>query len=131
MTTPAPRLSDRNFGFMFAAVFAILAGIVRLAWGHVPAWAVGLAIAFLTIALARPVLLLPLNRLWHRMAQGLVKVTNFILLGLFFLLFFVPVGLFFLIFGNDPIQRSFDRRRKSYWTPVDRQADAQTFRDQF
>lgn len=127
----ANRLSDRNFGLVFAAIFAIVAGAVRLAWGYVPIWAAGLAIAFLLLATARPILLLPLNRFWHRVASGIAKFNNFLLLGLFFFLFFVPVSVIFRILGKDPMERAPDRRRESYWTPVFRQADAQTFRDQF
>ena len=131
MMPHANRLSDRAFGFAFAAIFAIVAGIVRFFWGYVPAWAVGVAAVFLVLALARPVLLLPLNLIWHRVAHGIAKCNNFVLLGLFFILFFVSISAIFRVLGKDPMQRTIDKRRESYWMPVFRQADAQTFRDQF
>jgi hypothetical protein len=131
MTVSHPRLPDRTFGLIFAGFFAIVAAVTWLVLGFFSVWTAILAGLFLITALICPILLLPLNRLWLQLAKGLAQINNFILLGLFFLLFVLPTSLIARLLGNDPLQRAFDRGRSSYWTPVQRQVDPETLRDQF
>lgn len=127
----AVKQSDRAFGLTFAAVFAVIAVVGWLAFGAMLVWAAAVSAGFLLVALAVPLLLLPLNRLWAGFAHRLGMVSNFLLLGLFFFLFILPAGLLMRIFGHDPMQRAFKPEEDSYFTPVDRQTDSETLRDMF
>ncbi len=127
----AVRQSDRAFGLTFAAVFAAISGVGWLAFDAVLYWPWAVSAFFLAVALGAPGLLLPLNRLWagfaHRVGQG----SNFLLLGLFFNLFILPFGLMLRLLGRDPMNRKIDEKADSYWSPIKRKTDADTFRDMF
>ncbi len=125
------RLSNRGFGLMFAAVFAVLGAVGWLAFDARPNWAAVVATAFATLALAAPGSLLPLNRLWGAFARQLGHVNNYVLLGLFFYVFIFPVGLVMRTMGGDPMHRKPEPEAKSYWRPVARHATVETFKDMF
>lgn len=124
-----PAQTDRAFGLMFAAVFAIITVVAYAGFGHTLSWAAGLAVAFLAVALVRPVLLLPLNRLWRHFAGALGAVNNRVLLGAFYLVMVVPLGQVMRLLGKDPMERQ--NTAGSMWRPVPRKFDADTVDDMF
>lgn len=126
-----PKQTDRAFGLTMAAVFAIIFTAVWLIAGHVSVWAAVVAAVFAGTALLLPWLLLPLNRAWRRFAGVLGGISNHILLGAFFTLFVWPVGLIIRLTGGDPMKRAIDVKATSYFTPVMRKADAETYQDLF
>ncbi len=124
--------SDRAFGVVFAVVFLLLALYPLLDGGTVRLWALGLAAAFLALALVRPALLAPLNALWTRLGLVLHKIVNPLVLGLMFFAVLTPTALLLRLFGKDLVGRSFDRQRASYW--VERQPPGpppETMKNQF
>ena len=124
-------LSERAFGLTFTVIFL---GISALGWwlyGAIPVWAFATAFILLLISLAAPWLLLPLNRLWGAFSRRLGRVTNFLLLGLFFFLILLPVGAVMRLVGHDPLRLRSGAGRRSHFTPVTRHADAETFSDMF
>ncbi len=126
-----PRQTDRAFGLTMAGALAVLAGIVWYASGQRPTILPSIAVGFLVVALAAPGLLLPLNRLWWAFAMRLSRVSNLLILGIFFFLVVVPTGLIIRLAGRDPLRRSRGPEAKSYWSPVERQTDANTLADMF
>ncbi len=126
-----PRLSDRKFGLIFAAVFAIFAVIGWFGFGVVLRWAMVCSATFLTLALVVPGVLLPLNRLWGLLTGRIHRVVNFTLLALFFYLLVLPFGLVMRLFGRDPMGRARAPETASYWTPVTRHTDETTLPDMF
>lgn len=112
---PVKRGSDRSFGLVFAAFFAVvaLAGLWRQ--HHLRLWAVALSLVFLVLALVAPVVLAPLNVVWSRIGMLLHKITSPIILGLMYAFAIVPVGLVMRWKGHDPMHRRFDPALKSYW----------------
>ena len=112
----APRASsDRGFGLVFAAVFAIVA-LWPLLDGAAPRpWALAAAAAFLAAAWLAPGLLAPLNRLWTRFGLLLSRVMNPLVLGLLFYGMVTPMGLAMRALGKDPLRRRFEREAASYW----------------
>ncbi len=126
-----PRQTDRAFGLTMAGALAVLSGIVWYASGQLPTVLSIVATGFLISALATPGLLLPLNRLWQAFAMHLSKVSNLLILGIFFFLVLVPAGLIIRVVGRDPLRRSRAPEAKSYWSPVERQTDADTLADMF
>jgi hypothetical protein len=107
--------SDRGFGFVFAGFFAIVA-ILRWWKGHGSAeWFAAAALAMLLIALVRPSLLAPFNRLWTKLALVLSKVMNPVIMGILFFLVVAPIGLLMRLFGKRPLALDLDPAAKSYW----------------
>ncbi len=125
------RQSDRAFGLTFAAVFAIIGLVGWLVFEARLIWAPVAASVFLLVALAAPGILLPLNRLWARIAHRVGLFSNALLLGSFFYLFVLPLGLIIRLFGKDPMVRTIDAEAETYWTPVGRQCDRETLTDMF
>lgn len=125
------RQTDRAFGFTAAVLCAAIATGAWALFDAALVWPWPLAGAFLAAAVAFPGVLLPLNRLWGGFAWRLGQINNFLLLALFFYLLVLPAGLIIRLLGQDPMPRAPDRNAKSYWSPVRRQADAETFRDMF
>lgn len=127
----AKRLNDRHFGLAFALVFALIGIIVWFVNGSYQYWAAVVAAVFLLLALVRPVLLLPLNRLWMEFGHAVGLVTNTILLGAFYFLIVTPFGWGIRFLSEDPMQRRANREAGSYFVPVRRRADPKTFPDMF
>jgi predicted membrane metal-binding protein len=110
--------SDRAFGLVFAAVFAIVAAW-PLFFGHAPRWwAAGVAAAFAVLALALPRVLSPLNRLWTRLGALLHAVVSPVVLSVIFYGVVWPTALVMRLRGRDPLRLKFDRAAPTYW--VDR-----------
>lgn len=127
----AKRLSDRQFGLMFSLVFALVAIVVWFVNGSYQYWAAVVAAAFLLLSLVRPVLLLPLNRLWMQLGHGIGLVSNTVLLGAFYFLIVMPFGWGIRFLSEDPMQRRARREADSYFVPVRRHANPKTFPDMF
>lgn len=125
-----PRQTDRAFGLMFGTVFAVIATVGFLVFDLVMVWVIVAAVIFWAVALIVPWLLLPLNRLWTVFGMRLGHINNYILLGAFFFIFVLPVGLIMRLFG-DPLKRKAAPDAVSYWTPVTRKTNAETYRDMF
>jgi hypothetical protein len=114
--------SDRGFGFVFAGFFALVA-IVRW-WKEQggAGWFAAAALAMLLIALARPSLLAPFNRLWTKLALLLSRIMNPIIMGILFFLVVAPIGLLMRLTGKRPLALEFDPAAESYW--IERAAPA-------
>jgi predicted membrane metal-binding protein len=107
--------SDRGFGLVFTAVFAVI-GLWPLIHAHAPRWwSLAVAAAFLAVSLIRPALLAPLNRLWMRFGLLLHRVVNPIVMGLLFFLVLTPFGLALRLLGKDPLRRGFQAAAATYW----------------
>ncbi len=116
--------SDRSFGVVMAAAFAILGG-VRWYRRHgedgfdlkspANAWFFAVAAVFLLVALVAPSVLNPLNKLWTKLGLLMGKVMAPIIMGLLLYLVVTPVGLLVRLFGGDPLRLKFDPKADSYW----------------
>ncbi len=124
-------LSDRAFGFSFAAIFALISVAGWFVLNTLLTWAVFLCGVFLALASIAPWILLPLNRMWMWLAHGLGQVVNFLLLGAFFFVVVLPVAVAMRLLGKDPMSRKLDPTGRSYWTSVDRHTSTEVFKDMF
>ena len=111
--------SDRSFGFVFAAVFALI-GLYNV-WHHGRAWPwlALIAAGFLAVALIRPALLARLNRLWMKFGLLLAMIINPIVLGILFFLVFTPMALVARLVGKDFLKLRSQPEAKSYWVVRD------------
>lgn len=111
--------SDRNFGFVFAGVF-LIAGLWPLVHAAAPRlWALGLAVLFAGVSLARPALLRPLNLLWFRFGLLLGRIVAPVVMGVLFFVAVTPVALIFRLQKKDPLHCRRDPAVRSYWVERD------------
>jgi len=107
--------SDRSFGFVFCAIFVII-GLWPLLSSEGPRlWSLVIAAGFLGVALLRPVLLSPLNRLWFKFGLLLNKVVNPLIMGLVFYITVTPIGLIMRVLGKDLLGLRLSKDSESYW----------------
>ncbi len=127
--------SERSFGFVFAAVFGLIAaakiifGAAWTDWNYF--WAIGSA-TFLTISLTIPQMLRPLNILWFKFGMLLNAIVSPVVMGLLFYLTVTPIGLIMRLVGQRPLNLKFEPEADSYWihrTPPG--PEAGSFKNQF
>jgi hypothetical protein len=108
--------TDRNFGFVFTVVFAIIG---FLPWfgesGGIYLWALIVSSLFLLVTVTKPVLLSPLNLVWTKFGLLLQKVVSPVVLGSMFFLILTPFGLAVRIMGKDLLRLKLDKKATSYW----------------
>lgn len=114
-TDQPPMGSDRAFGLVFAGVFVII-GFWPLLNGATPFWwSFVVSAVFAATALARPGLLHPLNRIWHRFGLLLHRFISPIVLGLVFFLVLTPTGLIMRLITRDPLNLEVGNAKSTYW----------------
>ena len=107
--------SDRNFGLVFGAVFAIV-GLWPLLGRDQPRWwALVLAAALVLIAFAKARLLRPLNYLWFRFGMLLARVVNPVVMGAVFFVCITPIALFMRGRNKDLLSLRWRRDDNTYW----------------
>jgi len=107
--------SDRTFGLVFAAFFAVVA-LLPL-WRHASPrwWALLLGAGFAVIALTMPAWLAPLNRAWMQLGLLIGKVVSPIALGLVFFAVLTPTAMLMRWRGKDPLRLRRMPEAPSYW----------------
>lgn len=121
--------SERGFGYLFAAVFAVI-GLFPLLDGESPHWwSLGLGLALLVVVWLRPALLAKPNYWWFRFGLALGKVMIPLTMGIVFFLAVLPTGLMVRLMGKDLLRLKFDPEAKSYW--IEREEPLQSMKNQF
>lgn len=124
--------SDRSFGLVFTAVFAIVGLFPLLGDGQVRIWALAVAGLFLIIAFARPGLLAPLNLVWFRFGMLLGKIMTPIVMGLLYFVTITPIGLIMRATGKDPLRTRLEPEAETYWQKRDAESQPlNSMRDQY
>ncbi len=127
-----PRASERSFGLVFTAVFALIGLLPLLNGSDMRGWALIVAAIFAILALTAPRILAPLNRIWMAFGKFMHRIVSPVVLGLLFLIAAVPTGLMLRIRGLDPLRLKRDPAAKSYWLPRDPPGPAAgSFKNQF
>ena len=124
--------SDRSFGLVMAAAFAVVGSLNAWHSGRVWPWTGGLAALFLVAGLIRPSLLHPLNLVWLRFGLLLHRVVNPIVMALVFYGTVLPTGLVMRMLGKDLLRLKRQPDADSYW--IMRQPPGpspETMKDQF
>ena len=111
----SPGASDRSFGLTLAVFLAFLGLIPLLRGKPVRLWCFAVSAGFVLLALAIPVVLHPMNRVWNRLSQLIAKITNPIITGLMFFAVFTPVAVILRLLGKDLLRLRFDRGATTYW----------------
>jgi len=107
--------SDRSFGLVMAAAFAVLT-LINV-WHDGGAWPVlaAVAVVFLITALLIPSALNPLNRVWMKFGLLLHKIINPIIMGLVFYGAVLPTGLVMRAVGKDLLRLKPQPEADTYW----------------
>ena len=116
MHSPQNLPSNRNFGFLFAGVFALLsayAGYHGASVTTVYGWLIAGVIIGL-VAIITPGLLTPLNKAWMKLGDLMGKVVSPLVLGVIFFLLITPVALVTRLFGRDELRLK-QTSASSYW----------------
>jgi hypothetical protein len=107
--------SNRSFGAVMGVACLVVSGLGFWAGSaNWPIWA-GVAAAFGSLALLRPRLLSPLNRVWFRFGLALHKIVNPVVMGVLFFGVITPVGVLMRLTGKRTIEIQFEPDRSSYW----------------
>jgi hypothetical protein len=124
--------SNRNFGLVFAAFFALLTALGL--WHGTSRWPIWLALVCvaLLLALAAPGLLTPFNWIWTKFGLLLHRIVSPIFLAVLFYGCIAPVGFLMRLSGKDPLRLKCEPDAESYWIKRIPPGPApQSFRDQF
>jgi hypothetical protein len=133
IASPPKLPSERSFGFMLTAVFAILgiSGLIgHRSWIAYGAYFIA-AGAFGLLSLTNPRVLAPLNKAWFYLGKALGKIVSPIAMGIIFFGILTPVSVVTRLFGRDELRLK-RRTIVSYW--LDRTSAieaAQSFKNQF
>ena len=109
--------SDRSFGLVLAAFFSFLGLWPLVHKGVARPWSIAAAAAFAIVALWRPGLLHPLNKLWTRLGWLLGRIVNPVVMAILFYLVITPTAWMLRWLGKDPLRLRYDAGATSYWTP--------------
>lgn len=129
---PVAGSSDRAFGVVFTAVFAVV-GLLPLLGGEPPRhWSLGAAGAVLATTLVKAELLAPFNRAWFRLGLFLHRLVSPVVLAFLFYAVIVPTGLLMRALGKDVLGLRGDGEAESYWIRRDPPGPRpESMRDQF
>ena len=124
--------SDRAFGFVFAAFFAIVGLLPLWGRGEVHGWALLVSLAFALYAVTVPHVLAPLNRAWMAFGELLHHIVSPLALGILYYGVVTPTGLLMRLAGKDPLRLRFEPAARTYW--IEREPpgpSADSLKDQF
>jgi predicted membrane metal-binding protein len=129
---PDPESSERSFGFVFAAVFAIIGAFPLLHWNSPRWWAFAVAAVFAGIALIRPQILHPLNRIWLAFGRLLHRIISPLIMGVVFFVTVTPTGWLMRLRGKDLLALKRRPDLNTYWIARDAAGPAsETMKKQF
>jgi len=124
--------SDRSFGLVFTAFFAIVALLPVRHAQPMRIWALPVSAVVLLITLIRPSLFHWPNRLWGKLGWLLGRVVGPLVTGLLFYVVVTPIGILLRLLGKDLLRLRWEPQQKTYW--IDREPagpDPQTMVHQF
>ena len=106
----------KDFGLIMAGMLILMFGLV-LPWlfsYSTPYWPFVAAFGFAVVALLKPLLLGPVNRVWLKISDVLGWVNTRLVMGIIFFLLIVPIGLIMRLFNKDPLNNEWSAVAKSY-----------------
>ncbi|MBP0020997.1 MAG: sxtJ [Cyanobacteria bacterium SBLK] len=106
----------RQFGMLLGTFFPLLFGLILpWLWGHdfsLLPWILGSV--FWVLAIAFPISLQPIYRVWMKIAEILAWVNSRIILGIIFFAMVTPMGFIMRLLQRDPMARKYDRQVATY-----------------
>jgi len=112
---PVKLSSDRAFGWVFVAVFLIVALWPLVSGGTLRWWSLIISGLVLFATLTAPSLLTVPNRLWRRFGLLLHRIVSPVALALMFYVVITPVGLLMRMFARNNLRLRREPDTESYW----------------
>ena len=106
----------RDFGLIMAGMLILMFGFV-LPWifsFSTPYWPFIAALVFAVVALLRPVLLGPVNRIWLKISDVLGWINTRLVMGVMFFLLIAPIGILMRLLGKDTLSKKLSDEQTSY-----------------
>ena len=106
----------RDFGLIMAGMLILMFGFV-LPWifsYSTPYWPFIVAIVFAVVALLRPVLLGPVNRVWLKISDVLGWINTRLVMGVMFFLLIAPIGILMRLLGKNTLSLKISDEQTSY-----------------
>ena len=121
--------TERNFGLVFAAVFAIIS-LYPLWFGkNIHLWACIIAFIFLFFTIFLPKALILPNKLWFKLGSFLGAIVSPLIMGMIFFLTVAPTGMIMRLLGKDILNQKIKKTTKSYW--IKRKENLDSMKNQF
>jgi len=108
-------LSNRNFGFIFSGIFALIVIYIVLFKNFIPTALIFTSCSFIISAVFFPNVLSPLNKFWFIFTGIVGSIISKIILSLIYLFTVIPIGIMLKIFGKDLLKIKKNENIKSYW----------------
>ena len=129
-TADEPQATERSFGLVFSAVFALIGFLPLLDAHSVRWWAIAVSAAFLILGLLAPRTLALPNKLWMKFGKLLHHIVSPVVMSLLFIVAVVPTALILRLMGRDPLRLKLDKKAASYWQKREPREGA-SFTEQF
>lgn len=107
--------SDRSFGVVFSVVFIVIGCWPLLHLEPPRWWSMGIGFAFAVVAIARPQILKPFNRLWLAFGRVLHRLMSPLIMGVIFFVCVTPIALIMRLRGKDLLALKRRDDLESYW----------------
>ncbi|MFL2789361.1 MAG: SxtJ family membrane protein [Paracoccaceae bacterium] len=124
--------TNRKFGLFFCIIFLFIS-IYYFIGKAIIIGKIFLLVSgfFFIIAIVKPKLLLPLNKVWMRFGYLLGMIVSPIVLGIIFFGLFTPVAFGMRLFGRDELRLK-PNKYQSFWKLKEiNQRSSKSFKDQF
>ena len=106
--------TNKSFGVVFSIFFLIISFWPLLNDGEIRVWALIVSLIFIILAMLKPYLLTPLNRIWARFGVVLGGFISPIIMGIVFFVIVTPTGFLMRIFSKNFLNLK-KNNDKSYW----------------
>lgn len=112
--------SLRKFGITLGLAFLVVSLLILLRHRHSPLLAGFISGILILFAFLAPGMLRIPYVLWMKLALILSWINTRLILIIFFYLIFSPIGIIMRLCGGDPLSRSIEKDRQSYWVKKER-----------
>jgi len=106
--------TNKSFGVVFFIFFLLISFWPLLNDGEIRVWALIVSLIFIILAMLKPYLLTPFNRIWARFGVVLGGFISPIVMGIIFFVIVTPTGFLMRIFSKDFLNLK-KNNDKSYW----------------
>ena len=110
--------SERQFGWVFTALFAILAFRMHRHQNALMMWIlISLSLITVAVTILKSQLLKKPNLLWLKFAAALAMACQPLLFGILFFGVFTPISFLMRMTGSQNFTKGFDSKLETYWIP--------------
>ena len=106
--------SEKNFGFIFSAIFLIVAFYPWLQDKDMRLWSIIISGLLIILSIFFPKTLILPNKLWFKFGIILGNIVSPIVMGIIFFLTVTPIGLIMKMLNKDILEEKMNKE-KSYW----------------